>query len=826
MHKDFPLVWMKVIDEMKNSSDNCLTLQDVERICDRLSMSRQSIPYLLRFMHEMGLAMWHEESNLRMIIILNPIEYFVKPATTIICKHASENLIETSDVIHELPIHKECQKLFQDDRKMLITTGISSKRLTDALLTKNVYSSHIVELMKKYGLMFSFKSDKGELLPGINKEDDVDKFGKDEIKSDFYLVPSLLPHEHQYPQLEKTILKTSTPFYISFYSSILFTNENIFTFHQLRKEGFLPQGLYERLLTRMCLTSSDLSWRKGISKTSVVFNHNDHLFLLKNRMADNLFEVIVFGNNPIPVYLFLTKLIKQIREESYHSLKAEVLLPLSTSHSKEDDLLIRLEFVENCLEFNTFHKLHLTAVEKNLPLQPSKLKEQFNSWFYKYKLSLPLSFYDIFISYRRNDIDNLVVNSLFDQFTNYSIHRNSAKPQQNSASLVSVFLDSYRLEKAEDFQDGFAQALLNSRLYIPIITAECFKRLINHDSNSTDNLLIEWIIALGLYEISLIKDSGFKFNIYPIIYGSCEIEKKHHDGVIINSMKELGKVMIDDLQKSVLQLIQENQTIPNASMTNAVDKWNSYFRLKQYEFPKTILNLPISQIVSRLLRFNGDYFRDSVENFKSCFPIPLTTATEKYSSDIMKILYSLASASAEFPKIIKENDKFFYNIVEEKNDQSFIPSIPSLNKDNDLIVFDFNQKSLEMEMKDLPRFLTKLEHFLYTLDSLMSQHSLVMKFFRYRDLLEGDNFNEEFSALQTEMENFECHYENREEYKETWENYQKNYFNNTFSSSPSLLLEGVKQLARKQSKYAKYYQRLVQLQSKITDILKEISLPL
>eukprot|EP01040_Poterioochromonas_malhamensis_P007341 gene7341-biopygen1352 len=65
---------------------------------------------MLRFLNSRGMALWTEEEGLHDIIILDPIEYFVRPATSIICKH-----IATKDdpyvTKHEIPeIHGKRKK--------------------------------------------------------------------------------------------------------------------------------------------------------------------------------------------------------------------------------------------------------------------------------------------------------------------------------------------------------------------------------------------------------------------------------------------------------------------------------------------------------------------------------------------------------------------------------------------------------------------------------------------------------------------------------------------------------------------------------------------
>jgi hypothetical protein len=74
------------------------------------------VPFL-HFMNETGNLMWHNEPGLREMVILNPIEFFVKPATIIICKHSPD---ENDPTHHVSDLHKKASKKFM--KKWIIFT--------------------------------------------------------------------------------------------------------------------------------------------------------------------------------------------------------------------------------------------------------------------------------------------------------------------------------------------------------------------------------------------------------------------------------------------------------------------------------------------------------------------------------------------------------------------------------------------------------------------------------------------------------------------------------------------------------------------------------
>ena len=94
-----PLTWFKVLDMMheyqrvdhmdsSKVKSSFLTYSTVERFCKEHNIT--DVDNMLQFFHEMGVLMWHRELSLRDMVILNPINYFVTPATMLICKHEQD----------------------------------------------------------------------------------------------------------------------------------------------------------------------------------------------------------------------------------------------------------------------------------------------------------------------------------------------------------------------------------------------------------------------------------------------------------------------------------------------------------------------------------------------------------------------------------------------------------------------------------------------------------------------------------------------------------------------------------------------------------------
>jgi hypothetical protein len=70
-----------------------------------------------------------DEPELQNVVVLDPIAYFVTPATTIICKHVPTAIDPTH---HVLDVHKKCMKKKWIEWKRLIGNGIADAMLLEA----------------------------------------------------------------------------------------------------------------------------------------------------------------------------------------------------------------------------------------------------------------------------------------------------------------------------------------------------------------------------------------------------------------------------------------------------------------------------------------------------------------------------------------------------------------------------------------------------------------------------------------------------------------------------------------------------------------------
>jgi GTPase SAR1 family protein len=252
--KPVSLVWIKICDEMKAKNTSFLGISEVEEMCKVYGLSSNEIAEMLTFFYEMGILIWINEEKLRDIVILDPIEYFVKPATMIICKH-----IATKDdpyrTVHCEEVHKACREEWSQDWFRMLEFGIVSERLAVRLLGSICESKDHIDkillLMERYGFLTRISA----LLPVQ------------------YIIPALLPenpclllHEKSDLLMEKLISRLTTRLALldSFSSRVSFTfafglpaatsillreDAAFFSFDDIKQSGFLPSGLFTRFIT-------------------------------------------------------------------------------------------------------------------------------------------------------------------------------------------------------------------------------------------------------------------------------------------------------------------------------------------------------------------------------------------------------------------------------------------------------------------------------------------------------------------------------------------------------------------------------------------------
>jgi hypothetical protein len=253
---------------------------------------------------------------------------------------------------------------------------------------------------------------------------------------------------------------------------------------------FLPKGLFDRLL---CIL---LDWSQrncGISPSSFTLGKNVVVMQIANvsfrlvwRQISNCIELNTVSASPITLLRRLENAIKRVNLESAQSLYIHPYLlmrgPFNTAElGREMYCLIpaRVDFA--CSASYKFKSLNgVTSVDIGgtevvqqhpwLSTLPSPTKESF----------------EVFISHRWGDCDDELVSALFDRLSDYVVN----------GSPISIFYDSNNIKVGDRLDKVFFRGLNNSAVVVPVVSINALQRMLNHNSDEVDCVLVEWLAAL------------------------------------------------------------------------------------------------------------------------------------------------------------------------------------------------------------------------------------------------------------------------------------------------------------------------------------------
>jgi GTPase SAR1 family protein len=492
-HVERPLSWFQVLDNFKSKNVPYLEYSEVESIIVSCNIPKDRVPTLLRFFHEMGILMWHDEDTLRDIIVFDPIEYFVKPATIIICKH---NPDKVDGIYHSMDIHRKVKKQFPKEFREMIQHGIVSEPLLLALLEDHSGNfKFIKQLMLKYGLLVPLILTQSEEYDFEGMPDNR----KDEEEEYLYLAPALLPDNENNQNTLPSSSNPSHSFSFIFTPSKDLTQMPTITLDDCSKMGFLPSGLFEKLITKALTWSMNTS--NYVSRGNLYNCYKNYAelafgnqrFLMVADYSHHLITIhVVDGNNPVSIHDRLRDQIQEIISECLKSLKFISALkyqigndPHHHQQQPNNSLLIRLNQIRSLVEKKTALSINIPG-GRNL-LSSQEALQLYGPWLADF---LSYNEFDLFISYRWGRYDSNFVKALFDRISLHSIDQ--------SMRTAKIFLDVKRLQAGENFQMSIVHSLSKSLLIIPIVSSDALQRMITLQPTDEDNLLLEWICALEL----------------------------------------------------------------------------------------------------------------------------------------------------------------------------------------------------------------------------------------------------------------------------------------------------------------------------------------
>jgi hypothetical protein len=192
--REVDVSWLKLVDEVKEQQNNKphLSLADFQLLAQKHQIDPNCLPELLLFFNQMGVLTWFQDFSLRDIVILDPVETFVKPVTRLICQLLTT---EDSTRMQILALHEECRRVYSEDWERYLSSGILSESIVQFLLN-GCNIPLILNLMKKFSLLIE--------LPRIQSEDEDGR----RIPL-LYLVPAFLPEHNQALEMEINLLNNN-----------------------------------------------------------------------------------------------------------------------------------------------------------------------------------------------------------------------------------------------------------------------------------------------------------------------------------------------------------------------------------------------------------------------------------------------------------------------------------------------------------------------------------------------------------------------------------------------------------------------------------------
>jgi GTPase SAR1 family protein/DNA-binding Lrp family transcriptional regulator len=363
--QEIPLIWMKALDEIREPAKRLKTrflwFEEVTEIAEKLGISLEEVSELLRYLYEMGVIIWIEEPGLREVVILDPIEYFVKPVTRIICKHLASRK-DPYAIKHELPIHKEChQGELSEDWKLMLESGLVSDRLARRLLKNkteltpkglpDMTIEKLLLLMKQYGLVILIRLEDESsattlFVPTLVPDDPESIIISDQNSGERELIARL---RQRFISLSN--FQPSTVVFLSFSLPVAPGNDfDLFSYAKIQKNGFLPNGLFDRFIARILSNLPDLVVKSNevrfiAFKDMVRIDCNGKLIRLTNHSHQNMIKIEIEEGNSVSNLRELVEewleVVKKLIRECYKRLEVRVLLPVDCEQGKNG--LISLE---------------------------------------------------------------------------------------------------------------------------------------------------------------------------------------------------------------------------------------------------------------------------------------------------------------------------------------------------------------------------------------------------------------------------------------------------------------------------------------------------
>jgi hypothetical protein len=332
----------------------------------------------------------------------------------------------------------------------------------------------------------------------------------------------------------------------------------------LKSAGFLPGGMFERIVGKALSWSQDTAVGSTVDMQSVLL-HKDVALLSFGRQRFRLVHcadihcvrVDVEGVNPIGVQQKLHDFISRIIDECMKSLPCFPAVAFQSAAGdtsaveigglcktlQTNELLIPLQQLRKASKGESMLAWRGGRTLITLP----EIKSKYGQWLQLYDLR---ERYDVFLSYRWGRHDSEFTEQLFDMFTNLSVGAQSR--------AVEVFLDRKRLQEGRLFKSDFAAALTHTLVVVPVMSVDALGRMVEHDTTQSDNVLLEWIMILESFA------AGKILKVFPILFGT-----RKPDDALSSGMGSEGFTVTDFFTEKIKDHLPK--TVPTATLAQATE---------------------------------------------------------------------------------------------------------------------------------------------------------------------------------------------------------------------------------------------------------------
>eukprot|EP01038_Epipyxis_sp_PR26KG_P007050 gene7050-9625_t len=624
--KQIPLTWLQLVDHMNMLKDHnnksFISMNELISISNNYGINEDVLCDILIFLNEMSYLLWNKDPSLRDIIIFDPIDYLIKPVTNIISNHtddSGENRIQHSE------LQQRAKLRFPSDWNRFVSEGIASIDLISFLLSE--YSdrlSVLMLLMEKFGLMVQLNPSKYDVMNGVdgnnnnnnnnnsnnnNKNNNSSK-GNNDCK--LYLFPSIIPNASSRNDL--AIIQRWSSVQQKHIVHFVFTaREEVLSIPIIRLSAlsyitFCPVGFFHRLVGKVltwCLEIQHVS-----SSVPNFMNPNNQIiygdkieltfinqqFLMQLSPERNCLEVMIEGENPLAIHRRLKNQINEVIRESFPKLHVidAVAYPYGSSilHNKNNKIVfIPLSNLTSSIKNND---TILIIPER---IRPDILRQTYHSWIPP-SVDTP---FDVFISYRWNDYDSKLTKKMFDILSSFN------QLYKNKTQALRVFRDVEILYDGANLKESFSSSLLKSKLFVPIISYNALQRLVNHDVNVVDNMLIEWFIAIELSSPHHRSNANIRIRgIYPIFI--------HNEVDVTCSDWPIGEEVEEKVISSLVRHKDEVSSAPSSFGAKLVTNTMLWIAGQGYSVTSSSSSFSVGDIVESNYHNKGKWFSGVVKS--------------------------------------------------------------------------------------------------------------------------------------------------------------------------------------------------------------------